>query len=251
MRIAIFDDCLEDALSLKGFLGGNEVRIYQDVDVFLIDLEEKGIQYDLYLLDIYLEEAEGMADLEDFGVYYGNGRDGVNGIRLAERICRKQEGAAICFISSSNNFYREAYELLAVQYLLKPVQEEDLTQLVDKVSQKLAREREQKLSITSHGHSEEIPYGKILYIAGRGHMLSVHCTDRSSRECEAKLDELALEVCGDVFMRCHQNFIVNMYHVDNISKGRLMVSENRIPLSRKYDAEVRRQYREILFEEVD
>ena len=52
-------------------------------------------------------------------------------------------------------------------------------------------------------------------------------------------------------MRCHQNFIVNMCHADNISKGGLMVSRNRIPLPKKYDAEVRRLYLEILFEEVD
>lgn len=250
MRIAICDDCLEDALSLKGFLEGNDVRIYQDADAFLADLEEKDIRYDLYLLDIYLGGVGGMADLEHLGASPGG--ETANGIRLAERICGRQEGATICFISSSNDFYWEACELLAVQYLLKPVQEEAVMQLLDKVSRKNARERERKLSFPPHAHIEAIPYGRILYIAGRrGRMLSVHCADGTSQEWEGKLDALALEVCGDIFMRCHQDFIVNMYHVDNISKSGLMVSGNRIPLSGKYDAGVRRRYQEILFEEVD
>ena len=115
MKIAVCDDCMRDALSVKRFLGGHEARVYSDVDSLLADVKNKKMRYDLYLLDIYMEGP-------------------VNGIELAKMLVREQEEAAICFISTSNDFYREAYDLYAVQYLLKPVREEDVKQLLERVS---------------------------------------------------------------------------------------------------------------------
>ncbi|MDE6517396.1 MAG: LytTR family DNA-binding domain-containing protein [Acetatifactor sp.] len=231
MKIAVCDDCMVDALSLKRFLGGHEVKVYYDADSLLADVEENKMQYDLYLLDIFIEES-------------------INGIRLAEKIRGTQEEAVICFISSSDDFYREAYDLYAVQYLLKPVQEEAVKKLLDKVSKNLVRDREQKLSFQSRGQTGSISYGKILYISSMEHTISIYCTDGTVHECKGKLNELATRVCGNIFMRCHQSFLVNMYHVDSINGMELTVAGARIPISRRYCAEVKERYQEILFEEM-
>lgn len=39
MRIAVCDDCMEDALSLKKYLDGQEVSIYSDAESLLADVE--------------------------------------------------------------------------------------------------------------------------------------------------------------------------------------------------------------------
>ena len=41
MKIAVCDDCMKDALYLKGFLGGHEVRVYSDACNLFADLEDK------------------------------------------------------------------------------------------------------------------------------------------------------------------------------------------------------------------
>ncbi len=74
MRIAVCDDCTEDALSLKKCLAGHEVSVYSGADSLLADMEKKKIQYDLYLLDIFMEES-------------------MNGIELAEKLRKIQEEA--------------------------------------------------------------------------------------------------------------------------------------------------------------
>lgn len=240
MRIAICDDCMEDVRTLKSFLDRHEVRVYSDADSFLTDIEEKNISYDLYLIDIYLN---GRADNME--------APGMDGIELARRLRAHNEEAAICFVSASDDFYREAYDLYAVQYLIKPVQEEALVQLLDKVSKSLARKKEQKLSFQSRGYSGTIPYGKILYIMSREHTISIYCTDGTVQEYRGKLSELAMRVCGEVFMRCHQSVLVNMYYVDNLKGAELTVAGQPIPVSRRYYADVKKRYQEILFEEVD
>lgn len=232
MQIAVCDDCMEDALSLKNFMESHEVSVYSDADSLLADIENKMIRYDLYLLDIFME-------------------DSMNGIELAERLRKVQEEAVICFISTSDDFYREAYDLYAVQYLIKPVQEESLKKLLRKVQKNFARDSEKTLIYSWWGKNGAIPYRKVRYISSRGHTLSIYCTDGKIQESTGKLSELALQVCGNTFMRCHQSFLVNMYHVDSLRGMELMVAGEQIPISRRYYAEVKKRYQEILFEEVD
>ncbi len=232
MQIAVCDDCMEDVLSLKKFLEGHEVSVYSDADSLLADIDNKRIQYDLYLLDIYMEES-------------------MNGLELARRLRKVQEEALICFISTSDDFYREAYDLYAVQYLIKPVKEESLKNLLRKVQKILDREGEKKLIYSWWGKNGLIPYGKICYISSRGHTLYIYCTDGKIQESTGKLNDLEHQVCDDILIRCHQSFIVNMYHVEGLSGTNLIVAGEQIPVSRRYYDKVKKRYREILFEEVE
>ena len=96
-----------------------------------------------------------------------------------------------------------------------------------------------------------IPYGKVRYISSRGHTLSICCTNGNVQESTGKLNDLENQVCGNVFMRCHQSFIVNMYHVESLKGMDLIISGEQIPISRRYYAQIKKRYQEILFEEVD
>lgn len=232
MKIAVCDDCLEDVLSLQAALGSHEVEVYLNADKLLADIEIKDIKYDLYFLDIFID-------------------DSIDGIELAKRIRAKEEEAAICFISTSNEFYREAFDLYAIQYLLKPVQKESVQRLLDRVSKNLTKTKEKFLSFKHRGQTSAIPYSKIMYICSREHTISIYCTDGTVQEYIGKLNELAGQICGDVFIRSHQSFLVNMYKVDSLNRNELMVGGERIPISRRYYAEVKKRYQEILFEEVD
>lgn len=232
MRIAVCDDCQEDIQQMKLFLQGHMVRTYLRAEELLADVEEQDIHFDLYLLDIYI-------------------KDSMNGIELAERIRSLDADAVFCFVSTSSEFYREAYDLYAMQYLLKPVREEEIRRLLERVSGSLARDRERCLSFKWKGKVGMIPYGKILYISSREHTLSICCKDGVVQECTGKLNELALKLSGDVFCRCHQSFLVNMYCVDSLSGSDLVIDGLRIPVSRRYYAEVKKRYQDILFEEVE
>lgn len=232
MQIAVCDDCMEDVLSLKKLLEGHEVIVYSDADSLLADIDNKGIQYDLYLLDIFIEES-------------------MNGLELAGKLRKVQEEAVICFISTSDDFYREAYDLYAVQYLIKPVQEESLKNLLFKVQKILDREGEKKLIYSWWGKNGVIPYVKIRYISSRGHTLYICCTDGKIQKSTGKLSDLEHQVCDDILIRCHQSFIVNMYHVEGLNRTNLIVAGEQIPVSRRYYDKVRKRYREIMFEEVE
>lgn len=234
MRIAVCDDCTEDALFLKKYLDEQEVSIYSDAESLLADVEGRNRKYDLYLLDIFMEES-------------------MSGIELAEKLREVQEEAMICFVSTSDDFYREAYDLYAVQYLIKPVERESINKLLQKAQKNLVRQKDKEKTLTYSwwGKRGVIPYGKIRYICTRGHTLSICCTDGRIQESTGKINELERQICGDIFLRCHQSFIVNICHVEGMNGSELTVDGEQIPVSRRYYAEVKKRYQRLLFEEVN
>ncbi len=232
MRIAVCDDCQEDIQQIKAFLQEHDVRTYGRAEELLGDVEGKQLHFDLYLLDIYME-------------------DSMNGIELAERLRSMDGDAVLCFVSTSSDFYREAYDLYAVQYLLKPVCREKISRLLERVSGSLARDREKSLAFKWKGETGAIPYGKILYICSSAHTLFIYCKDGTVQECSGKLDELEHKICDGAFCRCHQSFLVNLCHVKSMSGKELAIGDGSIPISRRYYEQVKSKYQEILFEEVE
>lgn len=230
MRIAICDDCAADAEELKSRLTGHAAVVYTDAESLLTDVESRSFCYDLYLLDIYITES-------------------ADGIELAKRIRARQEDVAICFITTSNDFYREAYNLYVLQYLIKPVRDEELQRLLDRVMDTVLR-KDRSLTVRSRKQTICIPYNTILYMSSREHTVSICCEDGAVHECSGRLTEMEQELQGGVFLRCHQSFLVNMYHVDSMSGTQLMIAGHQIPVSRRYYADVRARYHEIMFEEV-
>ena len=150
MKIAICDDCRQDALRLQALLNGShDTVVYSGAEQLLVEIEDKKRCYDLYLLDIYMD------------------KDAMSGIELARKLREQEEDAAICFISSSDDFYREAYDLYAVQYLLKPVKKEELERLIQRISHRMDKDKEQSLRFRWRGRMGTIPYGKIMFISSR------------------------------------------------------------------------------------
>lgn len=229
MRIAVCDDCKGDILYLQSLLEGYDAAFYSQGEKLLADIADHHMCYDLYLIGI--------------------SPDSVNGLGLARQIREKDEDAAICFASSSDAFYREAYDLYAIQYLLKPVREEALQEVIERVEHQMGRWTEPTLHFKWRSKIGSIPYDQILFVSSREHKLYIYCKDGTIQECMGKLDETAAQICGAAFLRVHQSFVVNMYCVESLSGSELAIGGYRIPISRRYYLKARKRYQEILFEE--
>ena len=228
MKIAICENSVIDGQYLQTLLKAYPTELYNSAGQLLSDVES-GFKYDLYLLDIYL--------------------DSMNGIELAKRL-REQDGeAVICFISSSDEFYREAYDLYAIQYLLKPVRQETLLELIARVENQRPKQPELSLRFKWRGKLGSIAYHKILFVSSQEHKLSIFCVDGTVQECIGKMNEMAEQICGDTFLRVHQSYLVNMNYVDSLSGSEITVANHSIPVSRRYAAEVKKRYQKQLFVE--
>lgn len=234
VSIAVCEDNNEDLARLRDVL--NEIKMpcaftvseYQSADELLWDIETSHKNFDIFFIDIYLK--------------------GTNGIEAARRIRSESENALLIFVSSSEEFYREAFDVYAFYYLIKPVDQNRFADILEKAVKAVDRSKDKFLKITYRGKSSTLKYSDITYISSMNHSLKYHMRDGGEYTSYGKLDELASQIRSELFVRCHKSFIVNLAYVREMTAEGFQTEDNSfIPISRTYSAEARESYRRRLF----
>lgn len=168
------------------------------------------------------------------------------GIRTAEKIRRINRKVPVIFISNSDKFYREAFDLYAFQYLRKPVTEAAVSdtismwsELNDSIESKLLHFKYRSQLYTYHHHEVE-------YISSSLHTVNFHLTNGKMVHCRGKLSDFDEQLAGSSFVRCHQSFYVNVEMVMGMKSDCFVMHENVIPISRSYMKDAQNAYREYL-----
>lgn len=231
IRIAVCEDNKNDLAHLHRVFSQTEILCditeYEDAESLLYDVETCSQKFDLFLLDIYLP--------------------GLNGIEAARRIRAQNKYALLIFLSTSDDFYREAFDLYAFHYLLKPVRKAALSEALRKASVILNRP-EETLRITFNGQDTILRQANIVYVSSSNHVLRFHMHDGVEHTSYGKLDELQPQLADNLFVRCHKSFIVNIRHVTKLTKEGFYIEDTLIPISRTYAAEAKESYRKKLFD---
>jgi two-component system LytT family response regulator len=179
---------------------------------------------------------------------------GKTGIQLAEILLERNFKGNVVFTTAYNAYAIKAFRLSAIDYLLKPIQEDQLTEAVKKLkeekknrdnqsrlnalSENLREERNEVLCIPSQSGFEYLPVSEIEYLEADGSYVKIYCINNRSLTVSKNLKyfENALADCTN-FIRPHRSFLVNMDYVTNYSKsdgGFLVLKRNvQIPVSRE------------------
>lgn len=231
IRIAVCEDNKKDLAHLRHILDQLEILCdiseYTDAESMLHDVETCRQQFDLFLLDIYLP--------------------GLSGVEAAQRIRAQNKNTFLIFLSTSDDFYREAFDLYAFHYLIKPVQKEALSEILQKTADLLNRP-EETLRISFSGQDTILRQANIAYVSSSNHILHFHMQDGTEHTSYGKLDELQPRLTNTLFVRCHKSFFVNVRHVTKLAKEGFYIEDTLIPISRTYAAEAKESYRKRLFD---
>ncbi len=186
----------------------------------LLEALQTGCQYDIMFLDIV------MGDL--------------NGISLAEKIRAMGIQAIIVFVTSTKEYALEGYRVLALQYLLKPVQETELEALFE-TAYALIKSRRSGGSLLIHTRQDyrRIPYDEIEYIEQVNRKAVVH-TFTKTLGSDRTLRELHQTLPQNIFLRCHQGYVVNLQQVASLSASHLKLRNGTsLPVSRSHAKEMK------------
>lgn len=197
MRIAVCDDesyyCEIIQHSIKEYFSkrGEEAEIvgYTKAELLLMDQPS---QYDAFFLDIEMPQMDG--------------------IQLAKKIGQMMIDSRIVFISSHREWVKEGYKVRAYRYLFKPIEVEELTEVMDALLSELADLR--GIFITSDNQKKYVYFREIIKIEAVGDWTAIHTEqqyyfiNQSLKKMEMKLDER--------FFRCHHRFVVNLDKVTTI-----------------------------------
>lgn len=167
--------------------------------------------YDLILLDIQMGE--------------------MNGVNLAKKIRETDEDVTIAFVSGIADYVYEGYEVQAIRYILKPIKEDRVFDLLDYVKSKM-NQVTRYLIITVSGEKIKINYDEILYFESLGHYITVH-TPMKGYDYKYNIGDLFEGIKNTEFVRTHRSYIVNLQHIDRITRtGCELCNGEVVPLSR-------------------
>ncbi len=187
--------------SLKRFFDGQE--LLKGVDSF-----------DIIFLDIKMPE--------------------ISGIELAEQMRDNGCGSIIVFVTSAEEYVYKAYDVEAFHFLLKPVNEEKLKNVLKKAVVKVTScNNDDFLVISSEHQIKKILLRDILYIESVGRTVKIHCNN-GVLETYKQIGDLEQTLSDKHFFRCHKSFLLNLEYVSHFDKaGIVMENRDTVFLARK------------------
>lgn len=216
LRIAVCDDeekelkqtavLLEHYFQFHPNLNG-KVEIFQSGSM-LLDRVKKGDTFDLYVLDILMPE--------------------LNGIDTGRRLRELVDGGEIVYLTNSNDFAADSYDVRAFFYLLKPVEQRKLFQVLDGAMKKLNRRRNSAIVVNTADGPRRILLERIQYVERVGRCVRYSCTDDiiDSQTIRVPFREIVSPLLHDRrFYLCGASFVLNFQHVTAV-KGQIAQLDN-------------------------
>lgn len=231
VKITICDDSAEDIALLSDTLSGYdplfEITSFNSGKTLVAELMDDSFSADILFLDIYMPEMDG--------------------ILTAQKIRSKKNDIKIIFLSSSRDHYPQAYEVFAFNYIEKPFLKERLYAILDRALGELRKESGYKISIQYKGAVHHVDCRDILYIESHNKLLLFRFADQNTLQCYGRLEGILNEIPGQLFIRCHQSFVINLSHVTEMKENYLRMGQIMISISRKYGKDVKHKYYAYLF----
>jgi DNA-binding LytR/AlgR family response regulator len=233
LRCVLCDDDNTAGDTLRGFLKEYSVplacTVFSD-PLRLLTALRSGQKYELYILDIVMPA--------------------MTGIDLAREIRNVDEGAALIFITGSDDFHKEAYGVDALSYIEKPLEKDKLFRSLDRAMRYLGEKRDVILPVETKSGLQALNINRIVYVESYRHVLNFHMSDGSTVETLSSsipLNQLMQSLPFPPFCSPYRGFIVNFDFVSCLGKLQLtMLQGSVIPIPQKQFSKVRRQYSDYL-----
>lgn len=210
-----------------------------------LELIEK-LQPDIVFLDIQMPE--------------------MNGMEVARRLINKEYIPKIIFVTAYDQFAVEAFEVNAMDYLLKPISEDRLKQRLEKMILEDEKDKSidydklkdliysmkpdqkvtsQRISLYQNSRLIPVDIEDIIYITIENRS-TVIFSNKGNFDTNYTLNELMDKLDNTIFFRSHKSYIVNLNYIESIDPWfnytyniHLKDSKEIIPVSRSYVKEFR------------
>ncbi len=231
----------------------------------IIDDEESGISSLKILIQKFVKDVKVVAEttepanaielIENYKpeiVFLDINMPGMNGFELLAKLAWKD--FSLIFTTAHREYALKALKNNAVDYLLKPIDYEDIIIAVDKVKAKfnsiesdrvkfdytkLLQEIHQhnKLLVNSKTSIENIELNEVVSLESKSNYTKIYLSDSRLTLASKTLKEFEEYLCTENldFMRVHHSFIINLKKVARyikITDTIVMVDDQKIPLAK-------------------
>lgn len=157
--------------------------------------------FDLYILDILMP--------------------GADGIQTGRKLRLLENPGEIIFLSNSNDFAADSYDVRAFFYLLKPVEKTRFFLILDEAIEKRRLGQSKGIIISTTNGPRHILFEHILYAERMGRRIRYYCTDGviDSQTIRLPFRDMISSLLSDRrFYLCGASFVLNFQHVTGVNK---------------------------------
>lgn len=215
-RIAICDDLATDRKYLSSLckIWGRhnsyhiQISEFTSAENFLFHYAEKK-DFDILLLDIEM--------------------GAMDGVTMARKLRQDNQTVQIIFITGYADYISDGYEVDALHYLMKPIQEEKFFTVLDRAVTKLIK-NEKFLNIISQGEMIRLPICQINYAEVNSNYITIH--SQQTITLKMTLSELEKKLDSH-FFRAGRSALVNLKKISRVTKKEIYLQDGSIiPLPR-------------------
>jgi DNA-binding LytR/AlgR family response regulator len=172
---------------------------------------------------------------------------GLSGVELAAVLSRFREPIPVVFVTAHEQHAVDAFELNAVDYVLKPVRParlgEAVRRVVDERSAAAAPPVDDSIAVELGGVTRFVSLREILFVEAQGDYARLHSADGSSHLLRVPLTALEEDWREAGFVRIHRSLLVALAHVEEVhlDSGRcsVVVAGHELFASRRHTRELR------------
>lgn len=185
--------------------------------------------FDIYFLDIQMEK--------------------LTGIEVAKRLRKQDENCVIVFITGVKEYVFEAFDVAALHYLIKPVQEEKLKEVLKRAIKEIEKNRHsqsnstvnRQIFIKTRDKSITVNVSDILYFENEMRKIIVH-TKQDTVTFYGNMADMEKRA-GVGFYRCHRGYLVNMAYIAEYDAENIYLSNgNKVYLAKEKYQDFVQQY---------
>lgn len=176
----------------------------------------------------WLSRHTGELDLLFLDVELG----GMSGMETAKQIRQRDLSLMLVFVTGYADFVFDGYAVSAMDYLVKPVKEDKLRQVLFRAQKLLESRRPQTFTVKNAEGLYRIAKKEILYLYSERRLVKVR-TEAREYAYYGKLDQ-AESALGPGFIRIHQRYLVRAGAVSEIEKKGVRIGGTCLPVSRTF-----------------
>ena len=172
-------------------------------------------------------------------------RPGLSGVDLARVLSRFKAPPAVVFVTAYDDHAVDAFELGAVDYVLKPVRDDRLSEAVRRVVGARAggpAPVDDDIAVELGGVTRFVPRSSVGYVEAHGDYARLH-TAAGSHLVRVPLTTLEESWKDAGFVRIHRSLLVALQHVEEVrmDAGRctVVVGGTELVVSRRHTRELR------------
>lgn len=179
------------------------IECFGSADELIYRIEDKSYAPDLIFMDIFMPGPGGVSDSL--------------GMEAAKKLRDMGSRAKLFFLSTSGEYALEAFDVEALQYLLKPITQERMFGVLDRFLES-EEERKKYILLKREGRFTKVAVNDLVYCEAQGKTQCLHFADgRESRQRMTMMELYELLSPYQEFVKIGVAFIVNLEYVDSLS----------------------------------